>query len=48
MTRICRLSAFTSNRYISIGRILSVNCESRKTKLSVPGLGDYMLLKKDI
>jgi hypothetical protein len=22
-----------------------VNCESRKTRLSVPGFGDYMLLK---
>jgi hypothetical protein len=25
----------------------SVNCETRKTKLSVPGFGDYMLSKKD-
>jgi hypothetical protein len=27
--------------------MLSVNCETRKTKLSVPDFGDYMLLKKD-
>jgi hypothetical protein len=27
--------------------VLSVNCESRKTKLSVLGFGDYRLLKKD-
>jgi hypothetical protein len=26
---------------------LLVNYENRKTELSVPGFGDYMLLKKD-
>jgi hypothetical protein len=26
---------------------LSVNCKIRRTKLSVPGFGNYMLLKND-
>jgi hypothetical protein len=29
------------------GASLSVNCETRKTKLIVSSSGDYMLLKKD-
>jgi hypothetical protein len=33
--------------YIARSIALSVNCESRKTKLSVPGFGDYVLLGKD-